>query len=367
MDLKTIKENLTFPIKAPQYRVGVDGFMSYANSSLTHDGRLRCPCVKCVNNKLLNPDDVNYHLLQYGIMRNYSTWVFHGESVDQVSTSPSTEPMVEKETMTHMDMRQLRRFLYPKSLEKWILKSIGHKWRDYKCLLKGKGYDDDTDINTLYDNCPDDDVEYDQWVSLVNFWRSEEGQRRSSRSKESLEKAKVKPIHTTGTKSHARVREEMKKSSNKSPTRTQVYLKCHQHESEADITNQIKNVVTEQGDQELDLDDDPVSKVLGKDKYGRVRGLGLGVKPSDIGDPSYPRFCNGLNMSTDNEAAIIHYFRRLEGVVQKLRNRVKRQGITIRKVKRKLQDHDISLSDESESDADLVSSDSDLGEEHDNQ
>ncbi|KAL2926414.1 hypothetical protein RDABS01_000031 [Bienertia sinuspersici] len=84
--------------------------------------------------------------------------------------------------------------------------------------------------------------------------------RRSNRSKESLEKAKVKPIHTTGTKSHARVREDMKKSSNKSPTRTQVYLKCHQHESEADITNQIKNVATEQGDQELDLDDDPVSK-----------------------------------------------------------------------------------------------------------
>ncbi|KAL2942329.1 L-lactate dehydrogenase B chain [Bienertia sinuspersici] len=138
-----------------------------------------------------------------------------------------------------------RLFLYPKSLDKWILKSLGHKWRDYKCLLKGKGYDDDTDINTLYDNYPDDDVEYDQWVSLVNFWRSEEGQRRINRSKESLEKAKVKPIHITGTKSHARVHEEMKKSSKKSPTRTQVYLKCHQHESEADITNQIKNVVTE--------------------------------------------------------------------------------------------------------------------------
>ncbi|KAL2923438.1 30S ribosomal protein S3, partial [Bienertia sinuspersici] len=240
----------------------------------------------------------------------------------------------------YMNTLLKRRFLYPKSLEKWILKSIRHKWRDYKCLLKGNDYDDDTDINTLYDNCPDDDVEYDQWVSLVFFWRSEEGQRRSNRSKESLEKAKVKPIHTTGTKSHARVREEM---------------------------NQIKNVVTEQGDQELDLDDDPISKVLGKDKYAHVRGLGLGVKPSDIGDPSYPRFCNGLNMSTDNEAAIIHFFRRLEGVVQKLRNSVKRQGITIIKVKRKLQDHDISLSDESKSDADLVSSDSDLGEEHDNQ
>ncbi|XP_021756035.1 uncharacterized protein LOC110721201 isoform X2 [Chenopodium quinoa] len=97
-----------------------------------------------------------------------------------------------------------RRFLYPKALEKWILKSIGHKWIDYKCYLKGKGYDDDTDVNTLYDNCPDDDVDYDQW-------------KRSKRSKESHAKAKVKPIHTTGTKSHARVREEMKKKFKQEP------------------------------------------------------------------------------------------------------------------------------------------------------
>ncbi|KAL2897780.1 GTP-binding protein TypA/BipA-like protein [Bienertia sinuspersici] len=131
----------------------------------------------------------------------------------------------------------------------------------YEYTVEGKGYDDDTDINTLYDNCPDDDVDYDQWVSLVNFWRSEEGKRRSNRSKESLEKAKVKPIHTTGTKSHARVREDS----------------------------------------------------IGKDKYGRVCGLGLGVKPSDVGDPSYPRFCNGLNMSTDNEAAVITLFSPLGG------------------------------------------------------
>ncbi|KAL2942936.1 Uncharacterized protein RDABS01_031284, partial [Bienertia sinuspersici] len=162
--------------------------------------------------------------------------------------------------------------------------------RDYKCLLKGRGYDDYTEINTLYDNCPEDDVD-----------------------NKSHDKAKVKPIHTTGTKSHARVREEM------SPTRTQVYIECHQHESEADITvcvffpllsidffisitcftlanylivhalkNQIKNVAAEQGDKEVELDDDPVSKVLGKDQYGGVCGLGLGVKPSNVGDPTYP-------------------------------------------------------------------------------
>lgn len=60
MDVRTIKqENLTFPIKATKYWIGVDGYMSYANNNLTVDGRLRCLCVKCVNYKLLKPDNVN--------------------------------------------------------------------------------------------------------------------------------------------------------------------------------------------------------------------------------------------------------------------------------------------------------------------
>uniref|UniRef100_A0A803MX61 Uncharacterized protein n=1 Tax=Chenopodium quinoa TaxID=63459 RepID=A0A803MX61_CHEQI len=109
------------------------------------------------------------------------------------------------------------------------------------------------------------DVEGDKWISLVNFWRSDEGKKRSKIGKESHAKAKVKPISTTGTKSHARVREELAK---------------------------------------INMDDDPVSKVLGKDQYGRVRSLGLGVKPSDVAEPSGPSYHKGLNMSTKDEAVV---------------------------------------------------------------
>ncbi|KAL2930694.1 DNA replication and repair protein RecF [Bienertia sinuspersici] len=365
MDLRATKEKLALPIKSAEYRVGVNDFMVYATRSLTSsDGKLRCPCIKCVNNKLLSPDDVNYHLLHFGIMRNYNNWTFHGEVVDEISF----EPMVENETRGETNLRQLvhdtyglwlierirsyewlmliqigvksmleilnsqtlitpgsrinnikvliaeikevmralgmkrkrtkdafmntlckARFLYPNALEKWILKSIGLKWKDYKCYLKGRYYNDDIDINIVQDRCPSD-VEKDQWISLVNFWRSEEGKKRSKRGKESLMNAKVKPISTTGTKSHARVREELKKELKKSPTRTQTYLACHTHDNEAEITNQIKSIVAEQGDKEMNLDDDPVSKVLGKDQYGRVRGLGLGVKPSNFTEISAPPY-----------------------------------------------------------------------------
>ncbi|XP_074314668.1 uncharacterized protein LOC141649899 [Silene latifolia] len=197
-----------------------------------------------------------------------------------------------------------KRFLYAKILEKWILKSINHKWRDYKCLLKGKHYSDDANITELQNNVPQDVVN-DQWISIVNFWRSDEGQKRSAKSRLSHKKAKTKPIHTSGTKSHARIYEDLKKSLQRSPTRTEVYLECHQHKNEANVTDQIKEIAAQQEHLDGNLDDDPVAQVLGKDKYGRVRGLGLGVKPSDLVEASSTlHYSNGLNMSTTEETSM---------------------------------------------------------------
>ncbi|KAL2896396.1 Uncharacterized protein RDABS01_038180 [Bienertia sinuspersici] len=324
MDLRAIKEKLALPIKSAEYRVGVDEFMVYATRNIiSSDGKVRCPCIKCVNNKLLSPDDVNYHLLHFGMVRNYNNWTFHGEDVNEISS----EPMVENETVgetnllqtmanpknkklrmanansnrreisggnheqvnTHriedqqhqssniqnqgsnagsgheaqeeegriyeyvvQDPNGVRRRGKTLLADVWNLppghqivvdvnkemQPIGKEAGDYKCYLKGRYYDDDTDINIVQDKCPSD-IENDQWISLVNFWRSEEGKKRSQRGKESLMNAKVKPISTTGTKSHARVREELKNELKKSPTRTQTYLACHTHDNEAEITNQI--------------------------------------------------------------------------------------------------------------------------------
>ncbi|KAL2943022.1 Biosynthetic arginine decarboxylase [Bienertia sinuspersici] len=103
MDLRAIKEKLAFPIKSAEYRVGVDDFMVYATRNVTSsDGKLRCPCIKCVNNKILSLDDVNYHLLHFGMMRNYNNWTFHGEDMDEISS----EPMVENEIVGEINLCQ---------------------------------------------------------------------------------------------------------------------------------------------------------------------------------------------------------------------------------------------------------------------
>ncbi|KAL2897146.1 Actin cytoskeleton-regulatory complex protein END3, partial [Bienertia sinuspersici] len=209
-------------------------------------------------------------------------------------------------------MNTLCKISLPNALEKWILKSIGLKWKDYECYLKGRCYDDDTDINIVQDKCPSD-VENDQWISLVNFWRSEEGKKRSQRGKESLMNAKVKPISTTGTKSHARVHEEL---------------------------------------------------VIGKDQYGRVHGLRLGAKPSNFAGMSAPPYCTGLNLSSMDERAVFYHLRQLKGWTQILNKRVKRQDTTIKKLKSKLQSHFGSDFDDSDSD-NSNSSSSDFDEDDD--
>ncbi|KAL2927789.1 TBC domain-containing protein kinase-like protein [Bienertia sinuspersici] len=77
----------------------------------------------------------------------------------------------------------------------------------------------------------------------------------------------------------------------------------------------------------MNLDDDPVSKVLGKDQYGHVRGLGLGAKPSNFAEISSPPYCTCLNFPSKDE----------RGWTQRLNKRAKRQDTTIKKLKSKLQ------------------------------
>ena len=67
--------------------------------------------------------------------------------------------------------------MYPRSCEKWTLKSIGRDWRKFKSSLKSAILNPaieknvDTNIKTLYKLCPDD-VDKDQWRGLFKFWKS---------------------------------------------------------------------------------------------------------------------------------------------------------------------------------------------------
>lgn len=65
------------------------------------------------------------------------------------------------------------RFHVPIIAEKWILSSIGHKWRNWKHYLKTRYWVDTVPIEHLIDE-RDTRVLEDQWLKLLVYWRTED-------------------------------------------------------------------------------------------------------------------------------------------------------------------------------------------------
>lgn len=65
------------------------------------------------------------------------------------------------------------RFYVPTIAEKFILSSLGHKWRNWKHSLKNKYWSDDDPIEKLIHK-RDPRVAEDQWIKLLYYWRTED-------------------------------------------------------------------------------------------------------------------------------------------------------------------------------------------------
>ena len=94
-----------------QFITGVIEFVSKAMNQdfYTLDGGIRCPCIKCVCEKILPPSHVRAYLLQYGFRPNYIVWVQHGEEMSSEdndgyasSSHGRTKPINNVGSMTSM-------------------------------------------------------------------------------------------------------------------------------------------------------------------------------------------------------------------------------------------------------------------------
>ena len=69
-----------------EYQLGVIEFIKFAKQSMTSDGTIRCPCIKCKNMEFKLPNECQLHLYKYGIVAGYKVWTAHGEL-------PAQQPM----------------------------------------------------------------------------------------------------------------------------------------------------------------------------------------------------------------------------------------------------------------------------------
>ncbi|KAL6876430.1 hypothetical protein ACP4OV_013002 [Aristida adscensionis] len=152
------------------------------------------------------------------------------------------------------------KFLYPRSTEKLILKSIGRDWRKYKATLKNKFFIPKRKRSALYKLCPND-IDEDQWKALVNYWMSAEGKALSEKNKQSREMKQT--TYTAGTKSYARWSEDL---------------------AAVELENMIENQpkLAENSEGRVVWEGDALHQVLGKEKPGQVHGMGLLPIPKQV-------------------------------------------------------------------------------------
>nr|XP_027108931.1 uncharacterized protein LOC113728766 [Coffea arabica] len=181
-----------------------------------------------------------------------------------------------------------KKFEIDPNSKSWVIKSLGKKWKDWKSKLKTAHYiTHATDEERLADR--DERVLPEQWAYLVSHWSSEEAEKRSATNR--ANRAQQKFGHVTGTKSFARIREEqrVKRSDGKAPSRAELFILTRTRKdgkpvNEASSATQLREIGSQRQNafQNNNAGGDVFSQVVGRDRHGRVRCLGLGPSPSDF-------------------------------------------------------------------------------------
>jgi len=85
-------------INTPQisdtYEKGVEEFIQFAEHnavSYKNGVRIRCPCVNCLNGRILSVSEIREHLLCDGFFKSYTIWTWNGELLDLPSVHGGSE------------------------------------------------------------------------------------------------------------------------------------------------------------------------------------------------------------------------------------------------------------------------------------
>lgn len=89
------------------YIAGVNAFIEFSCQQNRDRDALLCPCERCMNISQKPINEVQTHLVLYGIQVSYKHWVFHGEQVD-LDIDPVDEPINDEddEDFDGLDMIQ---------------------------------------------------------------------------------------------------------------------------------------------------------------------------------------------------------------------------------------------------------------------
>ncbi|KAB1202890.1 hypothetical protein CJ030_MR8G022419 [Morella rubra] len=202
----------------------------------------------------------------------------------------------------------IKRFTIPEPplgdiVKSWFLKDLGEKWRNYKCSLKQKYFDEAFTPQYVKNNAPTD-VNLEQFCKLVDFWYSDAGRHRSHAGKQN--RSLQTTVHTAGSKSFARY--------------------AHELANGGDWTERFRKFTNFD---EFRVDgsigwspSDRYAQVIGPERHGRIRGVGLGPTPSSHPTNTNVRYSQPTSSSNERAVFMENRVQMLESEVASLKSTI---------------------------------------------
>ncbi|MED6125928.1 hypothetical protein PIB30_073313 [Stylosanthes scabra] len=133
-----------------------------------------------------------------------------------------------------------KKFSIPIRGEEFVKRSIGKKWKDYKCELKGIYLGQYKTKDALLRNRPKR-IPRNQWIGLVLYWFFDKAKERTQVNR--INRGKQKMPHTGGSKSIATLMDELAVDGIE-PSRVEILLKIHKrHKDGRPLDEESANAV----------------------------------------------------------------------------------------------------------------------------
>ncbi|XP_019461726.1 PREDICTED: uncharacterized protein LOC109360948 isoform X3 [Lupinus angustifolius] len=178
---------------------------------------------------------------------------------------------------------------------KWVMSNLGDKWRTHKYMLRRNYIYPHKTKEKVIDN-PPPGVDSAHWATFVEHYFDVDMQRICLQN--SLNREKLKVVHSGGSKSNARKSREMVEKLGRPVCRGEVVLSnivrkdgTYANEEVKQVAEKLLMYLPQDQDRAAKLGitstmlatpNDAVGKVFGADRNGYVRGMGCGVSPSKV-------------------------------------------------------------------------------------
>ncbi|XP_030505429.2 uncharacterized protein LOC115720419 [Cannabis sativa] len=84
--------------RGKEYWECLQAFLAIASDYKNFDGKIRCPCVRCLNTQFEPLHIVEAHIFDWGFNNGYRKWIYHGESeTEVVARTEVVDPILDEE------------------------------------------------------------------------------------------------------------------------------------------------------------------------------------------------------------------------------------------------------------------------------